>query len=101
MKEYEKHGFSQKEAPNLKEEASKMADLDFLKKQSPPGPFSTSSEVTTYMACDDFTDNEKNKRLYVEVRYARKTSLSLKPTASVFKLKKNHKNLQMRSIQRI
>ena len=67
--------------------------LDFLKKQTPPGPFTTSNEVTTYMASDNLTNNEKNKRLYVEVRYARKTSLALKPTAAVFRLKKDHKNL--------
>ena len=29
----------------------------------------------------------------MEIRYARKTSLSLKPTASVFRLKKDHKTL--------
>ena len=93
MKAYEEKGFSEKEALNLKEEASKIKDLDFLKKQTPPGPFTTSNEVTTYMANDNLTNNEKNKRLYVEVRYARKTSLALKPTAAVFRLKKDHKNL--------
>ena len=39
--------------------------------------------------CDDV----KNKRLYNEVRYARITCMSLKGTAAVFRLKRNHRNL--------
>ena len=57
------HFFPQKEALNLTEEASYSVGLDFLKKQTPPGPFSTSNEVTTYMTNEDFTDNEESKRL--------------------------------------
>ena len=36
---------------------------------------------------------ESKGKLYNEVRYARLTSLSLKPIASVFRLKKNYQNL--------
>ena len=38
-------------------------------------------------------ENEKNKRLYVEVRYARVSSSTFKETASIFRLKRNGKNL--------
>ena len=36
---------------------------------------------------------EKNVRLYTEVRYAKNSCLSIKHTASVFRLKHDHKNL--------
>ena len=38
-------------------------------------------------------ENEKNKRFYVEVRYARVSSSTLKETASIFRLKRNGRNL--------
>ena len=93
MKAMEAKGFSQKEALNLKEETSKLADLDYLKKQKPIGPFTSSNEVSSYLLNEEIDEDTKNKRLYIEVRYARKTSLSLKPTASVFRLKKQYVNL--------
>ena len=42
----------------------------------------------------DAPDELKNTRLYKEVRYAWLTSTSLKPTAAVFRLKRNHKKLE-------
>ena len=74
MKHYQQQGYSQKEALNLKEEQSKLKDLEFLKSQNLPGPFSTSEEVDMYMDGDE-TDRVKNHRLYIEVRYAKKTCL--------------------------
>ena len=38
-------------------------------------------------------ENEKNKKLYVELRYARVSSNTLKETASIFHLKQNGRNL--------
>ena len=38
-------------------------------------------------------DKIKNTRLYHEVRYGQMTCMSLKPTAAVFQLKRNHHNL--------
>ena len=93
MKQYQEKGYSEKEAQNLKEEQKKLKDLDFLKSQNPPGPFSTAEEISSYMEGEE-SDAVKNHRLYVEVRYARKTCLSLKPTASVFRLKQNYNNLE-------
>lgn len=93
MKQYQQQGYSEKEALNMKEEQNKLKDLDFLKCQNPPGPFSTTEEVDSYMNCDE-SDSIKNNRLYIEVRYARRTCLSLKQTAAVFRLKQNYKNLE-------
>ena len=41
----------------------------------------------------DETAEEKNKRLYTEVRYAKNTSLRLKHSDPVFRLKRDYKNL--------
>ena len=41
----------------------------------------------------DETAEEKNKRLYTEVRYAKNTSLRLKQSDPVFRLKRDYKNL--------
>ena len=64
-----------------------------MKSQNLPGPFSKAEEVDLYMDTDE-NDSVKNQRLYIEVRYARKTCLSLKPSAAVFRLKQNYKNLE-------
>ena len=39
------------------------------------------------------TGPEKNSRLYIEVRYGKNSCLSLKHTASIFRLKRDHRNL--------
>ena len=41
-----------------------------------------------------FSKKEKNSQLYVEVWYARTTSLSLKETAKVFRLRRGGKKLE-------
>ena len=46
MKAYEEKGYSEKEALNIRAEQTKLADLDFLKGQNPPEPFTTSEEVS-------------------------------------------------------
>ena len=38
-------------------------------------------------------EKERNARLYIEVRYARMTSSTLKETAAVFRLKRQGRNL--------
>lgn len=92
MRDLEVQGFTAKEALNLCKENKKLEDLTYLKSQDIPGPFTTSEEITNFMdSCLDSKD--KNKSLYIEVRYARKTSQSLKESASVFRLKVAGKNL--------
>ena len=95
QKELEKKGFEEKEAANILKEGRKLEDLEFLKSQTPPGPFTNCAEVKNYL--DNSKDEEKVKlqRLYKEVRYARKTSLSLPENADVFRLKREGKNLSI------
>ena len=81
-----------KEAANIVEESKKLEDLDILKGQNPPGPFTSSEEVKTYMD-QGIPDEIKLARLYREVRYARKTSLSLPESAEVFRRRRKGANL--------
>ena len=64
--------------------------LDYLKERN--GPFTTADKVKEF---DDNTPDspEKNSRLYIEVRYAKNSCLSLKHTASIFRVKRDHRNL--------
>ena len=59
------------------------------------GPFTSNDEIEQYLD-SDLPDNtkilSKNERMN-EVQYARYTSTSLRTTAAVFRLKRNHKNL--------
>ena len=71
-------------------EGVKYKDLDYLKERN--GPFTTADQVKEF---DDNTPDspEKNSRLYIEVRYAKNSCLSLKHTASIFRVKRDHRNL--------
>ena len=95
MKELEKRGFDTKEALNLKKDASKLKDLDFLKTQTIPGPFSSTKDVDMFLE-SDLTPKEKQDRLYVEVRYAKTTCLSMntKPLNQFFKLRQKSRKLE-------
>ena len=62
---------------NAKKESNKLKDLTYLKSRVPPGPISTADEVHSYIRLP-LEENEKNKRLNVEVRYARVSSSTLK-----------------------
>ena len=92
MQELEEKGYSEKELVNSKKEASKLKDLEFLKSQHIPGPFTSNGEIQAFMtSCVE--SKEKNNRMYREVRYARITCLSLKETSSVFQIRSGGKNL--------
>ena len=93
MKALQEKGYTEKELLNLKNEDDKLKDLEFLKKQTIPGPFTTPGEVKSFIDVSTDSNELKNKRMYIEVRYARKTSLSLKATASIFRLKRDSRNL--------
>ena len=77
-------GYSEKELLNAKKARWKLTDLEFLKAQSPTGPFTKKEKIERFLATDGQNDEAKNKRLYIEVRYARNTSLSLKPDGLYF-----------------
>ena len=74
MKFIEQKGYSEKEAFNIRTEEQKLADIEFLKNQNPPGPFTRSNQVSDYLGYDH-NDVIKNKRLYVEVRLVKNVML--------------------------
>ena len=90
MRKMEETGNLKKDVDNNHIESVKYRDLEYLKEKN--GLFTTAEEVRDFDA-NTPESSEKNKRLYIEVRYAKNSCLSLKHTASVFRLKKDHKNL--------
>ena len=90
MRKMEETGNLKKDVDNNHIESVKYRDLEYLKEKN--GLFTTAEEVRDFDA-NTPESSEKNKRLYIEVRYAKNSCLSLKHTASVFRLKKVHKNL--------
>ena len=92
FKEQQTKDFPEKEKSSLHQESQKYNLLELLKKYKFQGPFVSEDEVMKYMALK-IDDKIKNTRLYNEVRYAQMTCMSLKLTAAVFQLKKNHHNL--------
>ena len=92
MKVLQKEGYDEKKLLNAKKESNRMKDLAFLKNQTPPGPFINADEIRQYSK-QSIEEKVKNKRMYIEVRYARVTSLTLKSTAPLFRLKRGGKNL--------
>ena len=91
MKVLEESGFSQKEIISTNIERQKLDDIDFLRKQPHPGPF-TSVAVNSFM--ENEAEGKKNEPLYIEVYFQRNTSQSLKKEAAVFLLKRNGKKLE-------
>ena len=90
MRKREQEGYTEKELVNAHFESVKYKDLEWIKEQG--GPFTKPEEVDEYMN-SSHGEEIINKRLYVEVRYARNSCLSMKPTASVFRLKRNFQKL--------
>ena len=95
MKELQKKGFDEKDAMNLKKEASKLSDLEFLKNQTIPGPFTSTDDIDKYMSSSKYQHEQQN-RLYVEVRYARVTCLSMNTQTlnKFFRLRRYGKKLE-------
>ena len=91
LKEQQTKDFSEKEKSSLHQELQKYNLLELLKKEKFQGPFVSEDEVMKYMALK-IDDKIKNTRLYNQVRYAQMTCMSLKPTAAIFQLKRNHHN---------
>ena len=81
----------EKDAKNLA--VDKQTNGDLRKLLSLGGPFAKSDDVNDFMKSTDFSDEEKNDRLYTEVRYARNTSVTFPKNNDIFRLKKNYKNL--------
>ena len=92
IKAHQDETYSDKEKSCLKEESTKYDLLEKLKKEDISGPFTIEDEIKRYLL-HHVDDDTKNKRIYDEVRYAGISYMLLKPTAAVFRLKRNHKNL--------
>ena len=63
MVDLQEQGYSQKDILNANIERSKLDNLEFLQKQSIPGPFTNSDQVKT-CAANVPEDKTKNKRMY-------------------------------------
>ena len=72
----QEQGYNKNKLISAKKESNKLQDLTYLKSQVSPGPFSTADEVRSNIRLP-LEENQKNKRLYVEVRYARLSSRKL------------------------
>ena len=68
-----------------------MKYLDRLKVMC--GPFTSAAEIEKYMSATDMDEGTKVERLYMEVRYARDTSLSLPKMIDLFRLMKDYRKL--------
>ena len=82
-------GLDSKTMSNLAVDRQRNNDLTSLKAEG--GPFTTASCVDLFMA-SNLPDNVMNKRLYLEVRHARNTSLSFPKKSEIFRLRKNSIN---------
>ena len=91
VQSHQQDAYQEKDKIRLKDESTRYTLLEELKAEN--GPFTNSEEIEQYFY-SDAPDDVKNTRLYKEVRYARFTSTSLKPTAAVLRLKRNYKNLE-------
>ena len=92
MAKLQDKGYSVKEMVNLKVEAQKLEDLEFLTKQKQPGPFTKIDDVNTFMNSEPESIS-KNNRMYREIQFQKNSSTGIKSDAAVFRLKRNHKNL--------
>ena len=84
---------SVKEVENDQVDKRRNNDLETLKKSE--GPFTRSSDVQKFVNNPRVSPEEKIKRMYMEVRYARDTCVSLPKASDIFRLKRNHKDLPL------
>ena len=84
--ELQRKGMGQKEDENLATEKRRVADLAFL--NSVGGPFTNENDVEEYVKSER-SESEKNKRLYVEIRFARDSTISFPKNSDIFRLKKS------------
>lgn len=91
---HQKDSYTEKEKARLKDESTRYSLLEQLKKETPVGPFTNVEELHEYSISNQ-EDEEKNKWMFKEVisKYVRMACISLKPNSSVFRLKRDYKNL--------
>jgi len=93
QEELRKQGMQDKEIANLAVDKIRNKDLDSLKAMG--GPFTSAAAVDQYILSGECDNEAKLNRLYLEVRYARDTSLSLPKASDLFRLIKDHKKLPL------
>ena len=71
--------------------AQRNADLATLTEVG--GPFTKPEQVNMFMESSELEEVAKNKRLYIEIRHAKNSSLSLPKSSDIFRLKRKGKNL--------
>ena len=87
MKERMRDGSDEKREEALVQERKRIVSLQKLKEQG--GPFTSAEEVDAYLAdLDDVNKKEKQKRMKLEVSYARDTSTLLPKADPLFKIRK-------------
>ena len=84
--ELQRKGMGQKEDENLATEKRRVADLAFL--NSVGGPFTNENDVEEYVKSER-SESEKNKRLYVEIRFARDSTISFPKNSRHFSIKES------------
>ena len=86
--ELQENGYSEKAILNTKIESQKLQELEYLKQQSNPGPFTSKEQVKTFM--EQIPESkEKKQQLYIKVRFQKNTSKFLKKDNAIFRLKRD------------
>ena len=76
MTKLQEKGFTEKDI-NLQLENQKLKDLEFLRNQIPSGPFTKSEDVNSFM--EDIPESEdKNNRMFIEIRFQKNTSAAMR-----------------------
>ena len=83
--ELEMSGLEKKEILGITTDKRRMKDLQKLKIMG--GPFIHPQEVDDFINDDTISSEDKDARLYIEVRYARDTTLSLPRSSALFRLR--------------
>ena len=84
QKELLKKGMEEKEIANINVDQQRNSDLQKLIELQ--GPFTSAQELEVYMARDDIGELDKGKRLYLEVRHAKNSSISFPRVSEIFRL---------------
>ena len=87
MKERMRNGSDEKREEALVQERKRIGSLQKLKEQG--GPFTSAEEVDTYLSdLDETNKKEKQKRMKLEISYARDTTTLLPKVDPLFKIRK-------------
>ena len=91
QEDLKKKGMDAKELSNISVDKQRNSDMSVLTQQG--GPFTKPEQVREYFENTEVSDTVKNKRLYLEVRFAKNTSLTFPKVSDIFRLKRKGKNL--------